>query len=166
MADFLGKDDEIIQSNQSNFGSDDEVIGSQDEVLAPENTDSSWFEKGVKGVKDNFSNLIGSAGKAAFNPIGSAIEQGNKVPYLQDVIPDVAETISQPNNDIAAGIAGGLYGAARNTAQLGADIQDAALPGAATPMSDILSVVPKFEGENVTQDITANLTEIGSGLLS
>lgn len=159
MENDLNLDDipEASEEDLKSINLDDVPEASQDDLNSL-NLDDIPEESGP-----SFSQMLEEAGGTVFNPLGKAIEVGNKIPYLQDVIPDVAETVTAPNVDIGEGVAGGLYSAARNTAQLGADIQDAILPGESTPMSDMLSVVPKYEASGTTQNVVSNITEIASG---
>lgn len=108
-------------------------------------------------VKDQ----IVESGSAALNPIGKGLELANQIPYVQDVIPDFLATTGTAQE----GIAKGGYNAARNTLQLGADIQDYLIPGASTPMSDMLSVVPKAKYDGMAEGVAGGITEIASGFL-
>jgi len=123
----------------------------------PEEQAPSFLQKAQSAIGDT----VVQAGSFAANPIGGVTEIANQIPGVKDYIPDFLA-----HNNTAKGGVKGVYNAAQHTAQLGADIQDFLIPGAATPVSDLLNTVaPEAKYDGATQAISGTLTEIAAGFM-
>lgn len=144
----------------ANFWDNDQAIGE-----APKASSGPWdndpvVEAPEPSFFDKAKDTLVSAGAQAINPIGAGLETLNQIPVVQDYIPDF-----MADNTVGRAVSKGAYNAVRNTAQLGADIQDYMIPGDQTPMSDLLSHVPEAEYSGTLESVGGHITEIASGFL-